>query len=123
MEFTTNFDHNYAKALDIAKAYMAIVDNSTIARERKTQVLKDYRENSYKAEDDRDAYVEYLEAIDAPINEHFSHLCDKYGAAKGYADNLENLFYELEKVHDILTDLAYCAMEYAENDEKIKAGH
>lgn len=121
--FTTDYDKNYAHALEIAKAYMPLADDyDGTGKQYKADMLNRYAEISDKAEDERNLYLDYLNALDKPLDERFAQYDGKYKAAEEYKDNLDNLFYELNKVHEILQNLAYCAMEYADNNNKLGVG-
>lgn len=123
MNFTTDYDKNYANAMEIVKGYMPLADDyNGIGKKYRVDMLSRCAEVSDKAEDDRNKYLDYLDSLDKPLDKRSAQYDDKYKAAKEYEDQLDNLFYELNKVHEILQSLAYCAMEYADNDNKLNMG-
>lgn len=125
MNFTTDYDKNYADALQIASEYMQKIDyfGSKARKEYADNMLAHYAEIRNKAEDERNLYLDTFEDNDKPLDERFEQYDERFKAAEDYKDELDNLFYELNKVYEILQNLAYCAMEYADNNNKLNMGH
>lgn len=123
MKFTTDYDKNYADALEIVKGYMPLADDyNGKGKNYRDDMLNRYREIRDKAEDERNMYLDHLDSLDKPLDERYTQYDSKYQAADEYENNLDDLFYELNKVHEILQNLAYCAMEYADNNNKLGRG-
>lgn len=123
MNFTTDYEKNYADALEIVKGYMPLADDyNGKGKKYRVDMLNRYAEIRNKAEDERNLYLDKFEDNDKPLDERFEQYDERFKAAEDYKDELDNLFYELNKVYEILQNLAYCAMEYADNNNKLNMG-
>lgn len=123
MNFAIDYEKNYDNAMEIVKGYMPLADDyNGRGLKYRADMLNRCAEVSDKAENERNQYLDYLDSLDKPLDKRFTQYDDKYKAAKEYEDQLDNLFYELNKVHEILQSLAYCAMEYVDNNNKLDRG-